>query len=123
MTVENYAREHGLKPDTVRRYIRLGKIKAHRVGRRYEIETHHTIDNNILESLSEQEDRIKQLIQHNKQLNNRNERLSRMLALQVQQNYQIITQVPILRPSFPERIGKLLTKLKTTPTKRKCQSL
>ena len=116
MTVKNYARKHGLKPETVRRYIRLGKIKAHRVGRRYEIETHHTIDNNILESLSEKENRIKQLIQHNKQLNNRNERLTRMLALQVEQNYQLITQIPIPPPSFPERIGKLLTKLKTNPT-------
>ena len=113
MTVEQYAHKHGLSPETVRRYIRQGKLKAHRVGRRYEIETSHTYDNkhdtihdNIQQLLSEKDERIKQLSQQN-------ERLSHLLAMQTQQNQTLIAQLPPPRPSLMERITKLFAKLST----------
>ena len=108
MTVEQYAQKHGLSSETVRRYIRLGKLKAHRVGRRYEIETHDTTHDtthdNIQQLLSEKDERIKQLSQQN-------ERLTQLLAMQTQQNHQLIAQLPPPRPTFTERITKLFTKL------------
>lgn len=112
MTVEQYAQKHGLSPETVRRYIRLGKLKAHRVGRRYEIETHHTYDNkhdtiddNIQHLIAEKDERIKQLSQQN-------ERLTHLLAMQTQQNHQLLAQLPAPRPSLTEHITKLFAKLK-----------
>ena len=122
MTVEQYAQTHSLSPETVRRYIRLGKLQAHRVGRRYEIETthtydnkHDTIDDNIQQLISEKDERIKQLSQQN-------ERLIQLLAMQTQQNQQLIAQLPPPRPTSPpacggnqrgviERITKLFAKL------------
>ena len=110
MTVEQYAQTHGLNPETVRRYIRQGKLKAHRVGRRYEIgtydNTHDMTHDNIQQLLSEKDDRIKQLSQQN-------ERLTSLLAMQTQQNQQLIAQLPPPRPSLTERITKLFTKLST----------
>jgi excisionase family DNA binding protein len=53
MTVEEYASQHGLSLETVRRYIRSGKLKAKRFGRSYVISytydnrndnTHHSTD-------------------------------------------------------------------------------
>ena len=116
MTVEQYAQKHKLNPETVRRYIRLGKLKAHRVGRRYEIETPHTYDNKhdtihdkIQPLLNEKDERIKQLSQQN-------ERLTQLLAMQTQQNHQLLSQLPPPRPSLTERIGKLFTKLSPNQT-------
>lgn len=43
MTVEEYANRHGLSLETVRRYIRSGKLKAKRLGRSYVI--YYTNDN------------------------------------------------------------------------------
>ena len=109
MTVEQYAQTHSLSPETVRRYIRLGKLKAHRIGRRYEIDTSHTYDtihDNIQQLLSEKDERIKQLSQQN-------ERLTQLLAMQTQQNHQLIAQLPVPRPSLTERITKLFAKLST----------
>ena len=51
MTVETYAKQHGLSPETVKRYIRLGKLKAHRVGRRYEIDTYDNKDDTIYDNI------------------------------------------------------------------------
>lgn len=109
MTVEQYAQTHGLSPETVRRYIRQGKLKAHRIGRRYEIDTHDTYDNkhdtthdNIQQLISEKDERIKQLSQQN-------ERLTQLLAMQTQQTQQLIAQLPAPRPSLTERITKLFT--------------
>ena len=124
MTVEQYAQKHGLSPETVRRYIRLGKLKAHRIGRRYEIDTHDTYDNkhdtihdNIQQLISEKDERIKQLSQQN-------ERLTQLLAMQSKQNQQLIAQLPAPRPTSPpacggnqrgviEHITKLFAKLST----------
>ena len=123
MTVEQYAQTHGLSPETVRRYIRLGKLKAHRVGRRYEIDIHDTYDNkhdtthdNIQQLISEKDERIKQLSQQN-------ERLTQLLAMQTQQHHQLIAQLPPPRSTSPparggikggiERITKLFAKLST----------
>ena len=117
MTVEQYAQTHGLSPETVRRYIRLGKLKARRIGRRYEIDTHDTKDDtthdNIQPLIVEKENRIKQLTQHNEQLTSQNERLTQLLAIQTQQNQTLIAQLPAPRPSLTERITKLLSKLST----------
>jgi len=49
MTVEEYASKHGLSLETVRRYIRNGKLFAKRQGRSYVIDdtlafTHHSTD-------------------------------------------------------------------------------
>ena len=111
MTVETYARTHSLSPETVRRYIRLGKIKAHRVGRRYEIDTcdtkHDTTHDNTQQLLNEKDERIKQLSQQN-------ERLTQLLAMQTQQNTQLIAQLPPPRPTIAERIGKLFTKFRAS---------
>ena len=113
MTVETYAQRHGLSPETVRRYIRLGKLKAHRVGRRYEIDTydnkHDTIHDNIQQLLSEKDERIRQLSQQN-------ERLTQLLAMQTQQNHQLIAQLPPPRPSLTERITKLFAKFSPNQT-------
>lgn len=43
MTVEEYANRHGLSLETVRRYIRSGKLQAKRFGRSYVIDD--TLDN------------------------------------------------------------------------------
>ena len=116
MTVEQYAQTHGLSPETVRRYIRLGKLKAHRVGRRYEIDTydnkHDTIHDNIQQLLSEKNERIK--------------RLTQLLAMQTQQNQQLIAQLPAPRSTAPpagggikggiERITKLFNKRRAGET-------
>lgn len=77
MTVETYVQKHSLSPETVRRYIRLGKLKAHRVRCRYEMThtTTNTTHDNIQQLLSEKDDRIKQLSQQN-------ERLTQLLAMQ-----------------------------------------
>ena len=124
MTVETYAHKHRLSPETVRRYIRLGKLKAHRIGRRYEIDTHDTYDNkhdtihdNIQHLIAEKDEPIKQLSQQN-------ERLTQLLAMQSKQNQQLIAQLPPPRPTSPpacegnqrggiERITKLFAKLST----------
>ena len=116
MTVEQYAHKHGLSPETVRRYIRQGKIKAHRVGRRYEIDTHDTYDtkhDNIQPLLSEKDERIKQLTQHNAQLTSQNERLTQLLAMQTQQNTQLLSQLPPPQQTIATRITKLFAKLRT----------
>jgi len=112
MTVEQYAQEHSLSPETVRRYIRLGKLKAHRVGRRYEIETydtiHDTIHDNILQLLNEKDERIKQLTQQN-------ERLTHLIAMQTRQNTQLLSQLPAPRSTAHgviERITRLFAKLR-----------
>ena len=120
MTVEQYAQKHGLNPETVRRYIRLGKIKAHRVGRRYEIDTYHNKDDTthdkIQQFLLEKDKRIKQLTQHNEQLIKQNERLTQLLAMQTQQNHQLIAQLPPPRPTIAARITKLFTKISPNQT-------
>ena len=107
MTVETYAHKHGLSPETVRRYIRLGKLKAHRVGRRYEIDTHDTIHDtthdNTQQLLNEKDERIKQL-------NQQNERLTQLLAMQTQQNNKLIAQLPPPRQTIAARITKLFAK-------------
>lgn len=108
MTVETYAQTHSLSPETVRRYIRLGKLKARRVGRRYEIDTHDTIHDNIQQLLNEKEERIKQLSQQN-------ERLTQLLAMQTPQNTQLLSQLPAPRSTAHggiKRITKLLAKLR-----------
>jgi len=112
MTVETYAQTHSLSPETVRRYIRLGKLKARRVGRRYEIDTHDTIHDNIQQVLNEKEERIKQRI---KQLTQQNERLTQLLAMQTPQNTQLLSQLPAPRSTAHggiKRITKLLAKLR-----------
>ena len=113
MTVDQYAQKHSLNPETVRRYIRWGKIKAHRVGRRYEIDTydnkHDIIDDNVQQLLSEKDERIKQLSQQN-------ERLTHLLAMQTKQNHQLIAQLPPPRPTLTERITKLFAKLSPNQT-------
>ena len=113
MTVESYARKHGINLETVRHYIHLGKLKARRVGHQYEIDPYDTNDNNndnihdnIQQILSEKDPQIKQLSQQN-------ERLTQLLAIQTRQNSQLLAQLPPPRPSLTERIGKLLTKLRT----------
>jgi len=113
LTVETYAEKKGLSPETVRRYIRLGKLKARRVGRRYEIDTydnkHDTIHDNIQQLMTEKDERIKQLSQQN-------ERLTQLLAMQTQQNQQLIAQLPPPRPTFTERITKLVAKFNPNQT-------
>ena len=115
MTVEQYAHQHGLNPETVRRYIRQGKLKAHRVGRRYEIEAqptynnkHTTIDDNIQQLISEKDERIKQLSQQN-------DHLTQLLAMQTKQNSELIAQLPAPRPTLTERITKLFAKPSDNP--------
>ena len=110
MTVESYARKHGINAETVRRYIRLGKLKARRVGRRYEIDPHDTNDNihdNIQQILSEKDTQIKHLSQQN-------ERLTQLLAMQTHQNSQLLAQLPPPRQTIAQRIGKLFTKIKSS---------
>ena len=124
MTVETYAKQHGLNPETVRRYIRQGKIPARRVGRRYEIDIQHTNDNkddtiydniqpNVHQLMSEKDAQIEQLAKHNHQLSVQNERLTQLLAMQTQQNHQLLAQLPAPRQTIAARIGKLVTKLRT----------
>ncbi len=98
MTVEEYAEEYGLNPETVRRYIRSGKIQARRVGRRYEIEmddtnynSYDSTDHNILQLIVEKDARIEQFERQSGQLEQQNNRLTQLLAME-QQNVGTLSQ-------------------------------
>ncbi len=76
MTVSEYAKQHGLSEETVRRYIRCGKVSAIKEGRSYSIientTTHNANTTEILQQLLENKDvQIEQLqarVDHLKQL-------------------------------------------------------
>ena len=116
MTVETYAQEHSLSPETVRRYIRLGKLKAHCVGRRYEIDTPHTYDTNhdtIHDNIQQMQSEIDHLREALQKRDTQIEQLNSLLAMQTKQNSELIAQLPPPRPSLTERITKLFAKLST----------
>ena len=99
MTVEQYAKRHGLSIETVRRHIRSGKLKARRKGRAYVIDDTNdrtrdtTDDRHTQQLLTEKDARIAHLQEMLATFQPQVERLEAELSESRQRSDTIIMQL------------------------------
>ena len=105
MSIKQASAYYQISDRTIHRWIKTRKLKAQRKGKRVYVTVSGQNVNNV--SNTDTIDTMQSEIDH---LRQQVEKLTSLLAMQTQQNHQLIAQLPAPRPSLTERITKLFAK-------------
>ena len=108
MSIKQAAAYYQVSDRTIHRWIKARKLRANRRGKRVYV----TVSGQNVSNVST-DDTMQSEIDH---LRQQVEKLTSLLAMQTQQNQQLIARLPPPRPSLTERITKLFTKLSPNQT-------
>ena len=122
MPIKEASEHYGVSDKTIRRRIKQGRIKAEQINGRWRVELEQDTDQTVDQTGVQHPDnpdlinQMKSEISHlREQLDKREthiDHLSQILAMQTQQNTQLIEQLNEPRPSVYDRITGLMARLR-----------
>ena len=118
LSIQEAAAHFQVSTKTIRRWIKARRLKAERVNRQWRVYPDtDTMSNVSIQNVhpdvqAQMQSEIDHLRDALHKRDTQIEQLNQLLAMQTQQNTQLIAQLPAPRPSLTERIGKLFAKLR-----------
>ena len=118
LSIQEASAHFQVSTKTIRRWIKARRLKAERVNGQWRVYPDtDTMSNVSIQNVHpDVQAQMQSEIDHLRDaLHKRDiqiEQLNQLLAMQTQQNHQLIAQLPAPRPSLTERITKLFAKLK-----------